>query len=39
MAARLAIHQPAEVRSELAERLDRFFANEAPMLRHFGFSL
>jgi SAM-dependent methyltransferase len=39
MAARLAIQNPPEVRAELAERLERFFANEAPMLRHFGFSL
>jgi SAM-dependent methyltransferase len=38
MAARLAIHQTAEKRAELAEKLKGFFTIDAPMLRHFGFA-
>jgi hypothetical protein len=39
MAARLAIHQSAEARAELAARLEGFFATDAPMLRNFGFKV
>jgi SAM-dependent methyltransferase len=36
MAARLAIHQSAEQRAALAEKLRQFFAEDAPFLRHLG---
>jgi hypothetical protein len=36
MAARLAIHQSAEQRAALAEKLRQFFAGDAPFLRHLG---
>jgi hypothetical protein len=39
MAARLAIHQSAEARAELAARLEVFFTTDAPMMRNFGFKL
>jgi SAM-dependent methyltransferase len=36
MAARLAIHQGAEQRVALARKLQQFFAEDAPFLRHLG---
>ncbi len=39
MAARLAIHQSAEQRAQLATNLERFFEIDAPMLRSLGFEL
>jgi len=36
MAARLAIHQSAEQRAALADKLRQFFADDVPFLRHLG---